>query len=173
VAQWAYLWRLQLIAAYRNRGHQKARLDPLGLMQREAGPRPRTLRPRPFPLRLQYGLPDRQPRHQQGEATLGEMVEAMEATYCGSIGAEYMHIVDTAEKRWIQQRLESVRGKPQFTPEARKHILERLTAAEGLENFWAANMSAPSVSVWKAVKVSSRWWMKSSSVPAAWAPRKS
>ncbi len=47
----------------------------------------------------------------KAEATLGEMVEAMEAIYCGSIGAEYMHIVDTKEKRWIQQRLEGARGK--------------------------------------------------------------
>ncbi len=39
------------------------------------------------------------------------MVEAMQAIYCGSIGAEYMHIVDTKEKRWIQQRLESARGQ--------------------------------------------------------------
>lgn len=35
------------------------------------------------------------------------MIEAMESIYCGSIGVEYMHIVDTKEKRWIQQRLES------------------------------------------------------------------
>ncbi|MDO8330382.1 MAG: 2-oxoglutarate dehydrogenase E1 component [Fluviicoccus sp.] len=126
---------LQLIAAYRNRGHQKAKLDPLGLMQREAVP----------DLELSaHGLSrsDFNTVFQTGnlainktEATLGEMVAAMEATYCGSIGTEYMHIVDTAEKRWIQQRLESVRGNPKFTIETRKHILERLTAAEGLEKF--------------------------------------
>ena len=51
----------------------------------------------------------------KAEATLGEMVEAMDAIYCGSIGAEYMHIVDTKEKRWIQQRLERARGKFTFT----------------------------------------------------------
>jgi 2-oxoglutarate dehydrogenase E1 component len=43
------------------------------------------------------------------------MVEAMEAIYCASIGAEYMHIVDTKEKRWIQQRLEGARGQFNFT----------------------------------------------------------
>ena len=126
---------LQLIAAYRNRGHQKARLDPLGLMQREAVPdlelSAHGLSRSDFNTVFQTG----NLAINKSEATLGEMVEAMEATYCGSIGAEYMHIVDTAEKRWIQQRLESVRGKPQFTPEARKHILERLTAAEGLEKY--------------------------------------
>ena len=42
---------------------------------------------------------------------LGELIRITEKTYCGSIGAEYMHITDTEEKRWIQQRLESVKGK--------------------------------------------------------------
>ncbi len=69
------------------------------------------------------------------EATLAEMVQSMEATYCGSIGAEYMHIVDTKEKRWIQQRLESARGQYGFNADQKKHVLERLTAAEGLEKY--------------------------------------
>jgi 2-oxoglutarate dehydrogenase E1 component len=63
------------------------------------------------------------------------MVQAMEAIYCGSVGAEYMHIVNTVEKRWIQQRLESVRGNPNFSVDTRQHILERMTAAEGLEKY--------------------------------------
>ncbi|MEC7118602.1 MAG: 2-oxoglutarate dehydrogenase E1 component, partial [Pseudomonadota bacterium] len=71
----------------------------------------------------------------KNETTLGDMVAAMEAIYCGSIGAEYMHIVDTKEKRWIQQRLEGARGLPKFEPEVKKSLLERLTAAEGLEKF--------------------------------------
>jgi 2-oxoglutarate dehydrogenase E1 component len=50
----------------------------------------------------------------KAEATLSEMVESMEAIYCSSIGAEYMHIVDTKEKRWIQQRLEGARGQFNF-----------------------------------------------------------
>ena len=102
---------LQLIAAYRNRGHQKAKLDPLGLAKREDVP----------DLDLAaHGLTksDLDTVFNAGnlaigktEATLGEMVSAMEATYCASIGAEYMHIVDTKEKRWIQQRLEGARGQ--------------------------------------------------------------
>ena len=126
---------LQLIAAYRNRGHQKAKLDPLGLMEREHVP----------DLELAaHGLSrsDFDTVFQTGnlainklEATLGEMVNAMEAIYCASIGAEYMHIVDTAEKRWIQSRIEGVRGNPNFSADTKKHILERLTAAEGLEKF--------------------------------------
>ena len=126
---------LQLIAAYRNRGHQKAKLDPLGLAKREDVP----------DLDLaSHGLTksDLDTVFNAGnlalgktDATLGEMVDAMEATNCASIGVEYMHIVDTKEKRWIQQRLEGTRGQFGFTAEQKKHVLERLTAAEGLEKF--------------------------------------
>lgn len=126
---------LQLIAAYRNRGHQQAKLDPLGLMQRAHIP----------DLDLAtHGLSrsDLDTTFQTGnlaigkaEATLQEMVDAMEAIYCGSIGAEYMHIVDTKEKRWIQQYLEGQRGVPSLAPEVKIGLLERLTAAEGLEKY--------------------------------------
>lgn len=126
---------LQLIAAYRNRGHQKAKLDPLGLAKREDVP----------DLALEaHGLSksDLDTVFNTGnlaigatEATLGEMVSTMEAIYCGSIGAEYMHIVNTAEKRWIQQRLEGARGKFGFSVDQKKLFLERLTAAEGLEKY--------------------------------------
>src|SRR5690606_7875531 len=69
------------------------------------------------------------------EAPLREILDALKSTYCGTIGAEYMHIVDSAQRRWFQQRLESVRGKPQHSAESRRHLLERLTAAEGLEKY--------------------------------------
>ena len=67
--------------------------------------------------------------------TLREIVQALRETYCGTIGAEYMHITEPTEKRWWQQRLESIRSKPDFTAEEKIHILERLTAAEGLERY--------------------------------------
>ncbi len=128
---------LQLITAYRVRGHQKANLDPLGLMEREPVP----------DLELSHhGLSkaDLDTPFQTGnlfigkdEATLAEIVDAMEKTYCTSIGVEYMHIVDTAEKRWIQQRMESVRSHPAYSKEVKTHLLERLTAAEGLEKYLA------------------------------------
>jgi 2-oxoglutarate dehydrogenase E1 component len=70
-----------------------------------------------------------------GQASLRELVDALEQTYCGSIGFEYMHIVDQSEQLWVQQRLESVRARPQFTAEQQQTILERLTAAEGLEKY--------------------------------------
>lgn len=126
---------LHLIAAYRNRGHQVAKLDPLGQMEREEV----------VDLELaHHGLSaaDMDTVFQTGnlflgkpEATLREIVDCLQRTYCASVGAEYMHIVNTAEKRWIQQRLETVRSHPQFSADIRKHILERLTAAEGLEKY--------------------------------------
>ena len=47
--------------------------------------------------------------------TLREIVQALRETYCGTIGAEFMHCTDPAEKRWWQERLESIRSKPSFT----------------------------------------------------------
>ncbi|MEY3273137.1 MAG: 2-oxoglutarate dehydrogenase component, partial [Pseudomonadota bacterium] len=67
--------------------------------------------------------------------TLREIVQALRQTYCGTIGAEFMHCTDPTEKRWWQERLESVRSTPTFTPDEKKHILDRLTAAEGLERY--------------------------------------
>jgi 2-oxoglutarate dehydrogenase E1 component len=126
---------LHLIAAYRNRGHQVARLDPLGQMEREEVP----------DLELaHHGLSaaDLDTVFQTGnlfigkpEATLREIVDCLKGTYCSTVGAEYMHIVNTAEKRWLQQRLETVRSHPQYSGDIKTHLLERLTAAEGLEKY--------------------------------------
>ncbi|MFL0797345.1 MAG: 2-oxoglutarate dehydrogenase E1 component [Cellvibrionaceae bacterium] len=124
---------MQLIEAYRERGHQKAAIDPLGLMKQP-----------PTPdldlsfwglnqadLDLEFSTAGLHIGKEQ--ATLREIVEALDSTYCSSIGAETMHITDRQEKDWVQQRLESVRSKPQFDAEQRLKVLERLTAAEGLE----------------------------------------
>ena len=126
---------LQLINAFRGRGHQHAQLDPLGLMEREQVP----------DLDLAFhelSQADLDTTFQTGslfigqdEATLKEILNALEQTYCTTVGAEYMHIVNTAEQRWFQQRLESVRSHPKFGEEVKKHLLERLTAAEGLEKY--------------------------------------
>jgi 2-oxoglutarate dehydrogenase E1 component len=69
------------------------------------------------------------------EGQLSDIISALEKTYCGSVGAEYMHIVDTEERLWLQNRLEGVMGKPEFPTEIKTHLLERLTAAEGLEKY--------------------------------------
>jgi len=124
---------LALIASYRNRGHQKAQLDPLGLMQRDHVP--------DLELKFhQLSAVDLDTAFQTGslfigkeQATLREIVDALESTYCHHIGAEIMHITDLAEKQWLQQRLESMRSSPVYTAGVKKYLLERLTAAEGLE----------------------------------------
>ncbi len=69
------------------------------------------------------------------QAPLRDIMRALRETYCGTIGAEFMYITDPAQKRWLQERLESSRSRPDFTPDKRKRILERVTAAEGLEKY--------------------------------------
>jgi len=126
---------LRLIQAYRVRGHQAAQLDPLGLQQRTV----------PADLAINnYGLTDADLdtvfrtadlAMVNGQGTLREILQALQETYCRTIGAEYMHIVDSEQRSWFVQRLESVRGRPDFSPEIKSHLLERLTAAEGLEKY--------------------------------------
>ncbi|MGA9666839.1 MAG: 2-oxoglutarate dehydrogenase E1 component [Gallionella sp.] len=67
--------------------------------------------------------------------TLREILKLLRQTYCGSLGAEYMYISDVAQKRWIQNRLESSRGEAGYDAAMRRRILERITAAETLERY--------------------------------------
>ena len=125
---------LQLINAFRFRGHQIARIDPLEL---------RTPPPLPELDLEHHGLSaadldtvfETGSFATAGTATLSELVAQLHSIYCESIGSEYMHITETAEKRWIQQRLEHVGGQPELSVAERLRILERLTAAEGLERY--------------------------------------
>ena len=66
---------------------------------------------------------------------LRDLLTALQETYCRTFGAEYMYLIDTPQKRFIQKRLEPLRSQPTYTPEFRRHILERLTAAETLERY--------------------------------------
>ncbi len=126
---------LRMINAFRVRGHQVAKIDPLGLMQREDVP--------DLDLRFhELSAADLDTTFQLGslffgteEAPLKTILDDLQKTYCTTVGSEFMHIIDTQEKRWLQQRVEPVRSHPEFEPEYRKHILERLTAAEGLEKY--------------------------------------
>lgn len=126
---------LRLIQAYRMRGHQAAQLDPLGLWQR----------PAPADLSINhYGLTnaDLDTTFRAGdlfigkeEASLREIHEALQQTYCRTIGAEFTHITDSEQRHWFQHRLEGVRGRPVLSADVRSHLLERVTAAEGLEKY--------------------------------------
>ncbi len=125
----------QLIAAYRTVGARWADLDPLKRTERDRIPE---LDP------SFYGFSDADQEavfntsntfFGKDTMSLRELMNALRQTYCGTIGAEYMYITDQTQKRWWQQKLESIRSKPDFTPEKKRHILDRLTAAEGLERF--------------------------------------
>ncbi|WP_205743031.1 2-oxoglutarate dehydrogenase E1 component [Halioglobus maricola] len=124
---------VQLISAYRQRGHQKAELDPLGIAERE--------HVRDLELSFhELSQADYDTVFQTGslhigkaDATLGEIHDALERTYCKSIGAEFMHIVNTDERHWIMTRMESVRSAPDFSKDIQLTLLRRLIKAEGLE----------------------------------------
>ena len=68
-------------------------------------------------------------------AKLREIVQALRETYCGTIGVEYMHITSAEEKIWIQDRIEEIHNRSEFTGRGKAAILERLTEAEGIEKF--------------------------------------
>ncbi|MBS9438435.1 2-oxoglutarate dehydrogenase E1 component [Photorhabdus noenieputensis] len=129
---------LQLINAFRFRGHQNANLDPLGLWKQDSvpdlDPAFHNLTEADFEETFNVGS------FAIGKETmkLADLYEALKRTYCGSIGAEYMHITNTEEKRWIQQRLESVTVSSQFSVEEKRRFLAELTAAEGLERYLGA-----------------------------------
>lgn len=125
---------LQLINAYRFRGHQHAKTNPLSNSHQAEVPE----------LDLSYhqlGPADLDTVFETGSLagpellTLGEIYGKIRETYCGSIGAEYMHIMETAEKRWLQQRLELTRGKINLSFEEKINVLQQLTNAEGLEQY--------------------------------------
>jgi len=126
---------LQLIQGYRLLGHRAAQLDPLALQQK----------PVPAELSLAFhGLSDADLDTVfstgdlvigKAEATLREIQQALKETYCRTIGAEFAHVVDSDQRAWLLQRFEGVRGRPVFSPDVQKHLLERLTAAEGLEKY--------------------------------------
>jgi 2-oxoglutarate dehydrogenase E1 component len=124
---------LQLINAYRVRGHLIAHLDPLvdePLNHPELDPG-------------YYGLTlwDLDRRFVTGglggtpTATLRDILDILRETYCGTVGVEYMNIQDPEQKRWLQERMEPSRNKAPLAPGQRTQALRSLAAAEGLERF--------------------------------------
>ena len=125
---------LMMIRAYRMRGHLAADLDPLKLAVRS--PQPEldpasygfTMRDleRPIFLDKVLGLE---------QATIRQIIEILKRTYCSTLGVEFMHISDPAQKAWLQQRIEGEKKEISFTPEGKKAILKKLIEGEGFENF--------------------------------------
>ncbi len=125
----------KLIAAYRNIGSRWANLDPLKRLERPELP---DLEP------SFYGFTDTDmdivfntSNTYFGKETMSlrELMQNLKETYCGTLGLEFMYITDQTEKRWWQAKFETIRSKPDFSTEKKKHILERLTAAEGFERY--------------------------------------
>ena len=125
----------QLIAAYRNVGARWADLDPLKRTERDKIPELES---------SFYGFSDADQEavfdtsntfFGKDRMSLRDLLNALRETYCSTIGAEYMYMTDQTQKRWWQQKLEGIRSKPSFDADKKRHILDRLTAAEGLERF--------------------------------------
>lgn len=126
---------LQLITAYRFLGNRWANLDPL---KRQERPAIHELEPSFYGFTdADMNVPFNTGSFKMGaeQATLGQILEALKETYCGSIGVEYMYMSDIAEKRWLQERLEPARGKATYSGQDKTRLLERLTAAETLERY--------------------------------------
>ena len=125
---------LQLINMYRFLGVRCAKLDPLNhqplLDVPELDPAFHGLTANDLDTNFNTGSLVG-PEH----APLRTILQILQQTYCNTIGAEYMFITDLKQKRWIQSRLESTCAQPSYGNEYKKHILERLTAAEGLEKY--------------------------------------
>ncbi len=124
-----------IIAAYRFLGARWADLDPL---KRQERPQISELEPGFYDLTeadMDIVFSASNTYFGTEQMTLREIIKALRQTYCGTIGAEYMYISDPAQKRWWQQKLEATRSTPSFTADEKRHILDRLTAAEGLERF--------------------------------------
>jgi 2-oxoglutarate dehydrogenase E1 component len=125
---------LMLIRAYRMRGHFHAKLDPLGIEpprdREELDPRSYGFTEADFDrkifldhvLGLEYG-------------SLREIVAICERTYCQTLGVEFMHITNAAQKSWIQERIEGPDKEISFTREGRRAILNKLVESEGFEKF--------------------------------------
>jgi len=125
---------VMLIRAYRIRGHLLANLDPLALEEKPLHPEldPATYGfgeedwDRPIFIDYVLGLET---------ATLREIVAQLRKTYCGTIGVEFMHIQDPAQKAWIQERIEAIGNRTDFTLRGKKAIYERLVDATEFERY--------------------------------------
>src|SRR5690348_15583547 len=123
---------LMLIRAYRMRGHFHAKLDPLGI---QAEPNEQELDPKSYG----FNEADMDRRIFLDKvlglefASMREIVAILRRTYCLTIGIEFMHISNAAQKAWIQERIEGRDKEISFTREGKRAILNKLVEAEGFE----------------------------------------
>jgi 2-oxoglutarate dehydrogenase E1 component len=129
---------LRLISKYRTLGMFQADLDPLKRQEK------------PYIADLDLGTYGFTDSDMETEFNVGsfkgvsgggnrmrlrDLIPALQETYCRTFGTEYMYMSDTVQKRFIQERIEPLRARPSYPPDFRRHILERLTAAETLERY--------------------------------------
>jgi len=125
---------LMMIRAYRMRGHLHANLDPLGIAalkdHEELHPSSYGFTEADYDRKIFID-------HVLGLdfATIPEMLHILRRTYCDTIGYEFMHISDPAEKSWMQERIEGPGKEIHFTKEGKRAILSKLVEAEGFEKF--------------------------------------
>ncbi|MGB8814030.1 MAG: 2-oxoglutarate dehydrogenase E1 component [Paracoccaceae bacterium] len=125
---------IMIIRAYRIRGHLAADLDPLGITERGSHPEldPKSYgfadadMDRPIFIDNVLGL-----QH----ASMRQIIEIVNRTYCGTFALQYMHISDPEQAAWLKERIEGYGKEIQFTREGRKAILNKLVEAEGYEKF--------------------------------------
>ncbi len=125
---------LHLVERYRLIGHLQSNLDPLSLS--DPSPLP-DLQPQHY----QLGTSDMETRFSTGNlaglgmASLREILDMVQTVYCGPVGAEFMHVSDTEERRWLQTAFESAGMHARLETEEKRNVLERLSAAEGIERY--------------------------------------
>ena len=128
---------IRLIKSYRNRGHLKANLDPLGMMEHKTVE----------DLSIEFhGLSTSDLDEEfytdtftdATKLTLREIVRQLEASYCGNIAIECNHIFDSKERRWFQRKFESRLKDYSFGEDEKINIYERLNSAEGLAKYLSA-----------------------------------
>ena len=129
---------VRLIQSYRNRGHLKAKLDPLGMMERRLVE----------DLNIEFhGFSEMDLDEEfytdtfntgKNKLPLREIVKRLEEIYCGNIGIECNHIMESQERRWFQKKFESKLQDYSFTDDEKYNIYERLNSAEGLAKYLSA-----------------------------------
>ena len=139
---------LKLVTAYRSRGHLAAKLDPLDMEHaftpadlQAVGLLPRPSAPDLDPQFHGLGNADLDTEFNTGSLAgpqrlkLRELVALLKATYAGSVGAEFMHISDAEQRQWVHEQLERAGGRYGLSVEDKKHVLEKLVQADGLERY--------------------------------------
>ena len=125
---------VRLVESYRSRGHCIAQIDPLGSTRLE----PADLQPQYFGLNFaEHGELRFAGALLDGAAALSlrEIVKRLKEIYCGSIGFEFMHILDPKLRQWIIERVEGKQADGGVSPDEKLRILERLTAATAFDEF--------------------------------------